>query len=608
MNKHLHGLLLMAMALGTVNPLTCLASDETPSLVVANCQGSVVTYQQVSRDSLAGACVCWPKEMAEAYKGATITEVEINTMAGTSAAFFITRNLNGEPDYKQDYTPSYGGYNKVTLNTPFTVTADTLYIGYEITGVRYLNYCVPFRQGEEWYKKGPSGWRRYVQPYSAGIRIKLEGDGLPKNDVAVGQAVMPLYTQTGQPVPCSMDIYNLGIDKITDIEVTYHDGADHSQKETVTGLDMDNFTRRTITLQGPTFATEGNRQWQMEITAVNGAADIKSYDNLSRQSKILAYDECEKRKVLVELFSTERCTQCASFDELLSKFMADKTDAIQLSHHAGFYTDKLTIEESSDYEWFYRPERVYAPAVMFDRTCHFDNYPTVFTDTVPLISFDNTILKVMHETQTAAPAFVSVNLSSCYNSADRTVSIDVRGRQLMDIDCDSIRLNVFLTEDSIASDTQAGVNRTFIHRHTARQCLTTTWGQEIDVSNGYSSHFTVTIPEEWDADRMRVVAFVTKHNPKDKRDCQVLNAEHCTLDGSDPTYINKVYTNDGISTITVYDTSGREVARISRQTGNEETLHTNPADARQTVDMLPRGVYIVVVDSQQGCRRYKVSK
>lgn len=577
------------------------AADEVPTLMVANGKNAVVTYQQVSRDSVVGSCVCWSKEMTEAYQGTRITHIEINSAnAGTnSATLFISRNLNSEDDYRQTYTPAKNGWNKVELNTPYTITADTLYIGYEISGVRYLNYCSPFLKGQEWVKKGLSGWKRYDLPYSAGIKVWLEGDALPKNDVAAGHAVMPLYAQTGQPVPCTMDIYNLGIDKITDIEVTYHVGNDHSQKETVTGLDMDNRTRKTILLAGPSFYADGKQPWQIEITAVNGTTDKKGYDNISRQSDLLAYTDCTKRKVLVELFSTERCTQCAAFDELLSQFMADKTDAVQLSHHSGFYTDKLTIDESIEYEWFYRPVNIHAPAVMFDRTCHFHNYPTVFQDTVPLISFDAPTLSALHKIQTAAPAFVSVNLTASYNSDNRTVTIDVSGQQLMSIYGDNTRLNVFLTEDSIESDTQAGVSGTFIHRHVARKCLTTAWGQPIDVASGYNSHFSFVIPEEWQESRMSVVAFVTNYNPEDKLNCQVLNANQCMLDGSDPTYINKVYDSTPV-TVTIYDMQGRAVIR---QTGQNDT-----DDTFRALHMLPGGVYIIETENANGTKRIKVSK
>ena len=601
MKKHLHAIIMIAAMIAAC-PQQSRGTDELPTLMVANGQNAVVTYQQVSRDSIVGSCVCWPKETVESYQGARITHLEINSAnAGSnSAAIFISRNLNAEPDYRQIYTPAKNGWNKVELSTPYTLSTDTIYIGYEISGVRYLNYCNTFIQGEEWLKKGPSGWKRYGNPYSAGIKVWLEGDALPKNDVAVGHAVMPLYAKTGETVSCSMDIYNLGIDKISDIEVTYHVGDDHSQKETIAGLDMDNRTRKTIQLAGPTFSAEGNQQWQMEITAVNGTADKKGYDNRSRQSNMLAYNDYTKRKVLVELFSTERCTQCAAFDELLSQFMADKTDAVQLSHHSGFYTDKLTIDESIAYEWFYRPVNIHAPAVMFDRTSHFDNYPTVFQDTVPLISFDTPTLTALHQVQTTAPAFVSINLSASYDNSNRMVTIDVSGEQLLPVSGDSIRLNVFLTEDSIASDTQAGVSGTFIHRHAARKCLTTAWGQPIDVANGYNSHFSFVIPDEWQEKRMRVVAFVTNYNPNDKLDCKVLNANQCLLDGTDPTYINKVYDRSIIDMVTVYDMQGRVVVRLTGQ--------TNTNDAIRILDSLPKGVYIVETENTNGTKRSKVSK
>ena len=43
--------------------------------------------------------------------------------------------------------------------------------------------------------------------------------------------------------------------------------------------------------------------------------------------------------------------------------------------------------------------------------------------------------------------------------------------------------------------------------------------------NTYSATYTFTVPEEWNADKLRVVAFINRPNKQDYSQIQVLNAE-----------------------------------------------------------------------------------
>ena len=112
----------------------------------------------------------------------------------------------------------------------------------------------------------------------------------------------------------------------------------------------------------------------------------------------------------------------------------------------------------------------------------------------------------------------------------RTVSVNVKGSQLLPVaGADMARLYVFLTEDSIFTTTQNGALGNFWHRHAARKSLTPSWGDVIDLQEGYEADYSFVIPEEWNIDKMTAVAFVAKYNPDDKNDCNVLNANSVDL-------------------------------------------------------------------------------
>ena len=200
--------------------------------------------------------------------------------------------------------------------------------------------------------------------------------------------------------------------------------------------------------------------------------------------------------------------------------MKDRAEVVEVCHHAGFYTDAFTLTESVKTEWFYQPSNLYAPAVMFDRTCDAVNYPEIFDDNVPVTDITN--LSTQCNNQLNTPAFVALNIDKTYNDATRQLTLNIGTSALLNTATpDSLRLTVMLTEDSVATETQAGIAGTYYHRHLLRQYLTPVWGTPMQASTSLS----FTVPEEWNVQKMQAVAFVANYNAKDKNDCQVMNTQ-----------------------------------------------------------------------------------
>lgn len=244
-----------------------------------------------------------------------------------------------------------------------------------------------------------------------------------------------------------------------------------------------------------------------------------------------------QRKVLVEVFSTERCVNCPAGHETLAYALGGKPDVIELVHHAGFFTDKFTIAESTAYEWFYKSDEymsTFAPAFMMDRT-HWDDLPDYYYYPNPMsMSFGSKALKAAYAEAAAVPGLADISITPTYNADERLLALDVEAEALVATEgYEHPALNVFLVENEVFSVSQEGTFGSYTHQHIARQCLTTTWGEGFEAGGTISRHYEVTLPDAWDADNMTVVAFVANYNARSNADCRVMNAEEVKLVGTE---------------------------------------------------------------------------
>lgn len=510
-----------------------VSAENTPQHVaIGHSSGKSVTYAPVSGTDTCGSAIHYSADYMRAYAGSKITSVQVylNDRTGKdSVSVFVARSLDEPPLYEQKYTAPKRGMNTIIFDKPFEITGDALYIGYTVVGTKYLSYSNPFVEGEEWIWNKAEGWKKYEDIYSATMLVNVEGDNLPE-DVNIGQVTMNNYTLVNQSLPCSGIFKNLGASTVNALTFTYYvDGKEYAT-ETVSDLNIasrkaDRFKLSTLQLK-----EEGKPTVRIELTAVNGKPDGHPSDNVTEERRVLCRHSFVKRKTLVEIFSTELCANCPSVHASIDKVLDGKDDVVEIGHHAGFYTDSLTIPVSVDYEWFYKTNRLYAPAMMFDRTCMSENYPSVYSENVPVVGGSGSNCSALYEVARDIPAFASVTLSKTLDESSRQLNVHVEGNELIAGETPANpRLYVFLTEDSIFSTTQSGSGGEYYHRYSVRRSLTGTWGDDVDLVEGFSKDYKASLPKEWDMSKMRVVAFVANYNADDKNDCRVLNVDEVKL-------------------------------------------------------------------------------
>ena len=592
------------VSLAAFTPINA-AADGAEFMEIGYGKNRSVAYMQVENRGTGGSAIHLTDNAAAMYAGCKITEIAVDLGEPTgkdSVRVFITRALDGQPLYEQRYTAQERGWNTVVLDTPFELDGSAVYIGYEVTGQYYLLYRNAYADCEEWIRQGTEGWKQYTDIYTASFYATVTGANLPRNNIRLGNVSMPDYAVKGEPLHVSGQFVNLGLDAVGSLTFTCYADGQPAGEQTVSVDSVAYKESGTFDFSGFGFASSGARHVAITVSAVNGQPDRDPSDNGTQERKVTVIDKFVKRNTLMEVFSTERCSTCPGQHEIIASTFSGVPGIIEVGHHAGFYYDKFTIDESTAYECFYGDGRTYAPAIMFDRTEFSDNLPQYYTGGSPLTAFNSSLLLSAYAEATAVPAFASIEVSPKFDYGERKLSLTVSGRQLLPTEeGKKTMLNVYVTEDSIYSDTQAGAAEGFHHRYVIRRSLTGTWGEEVDVEGGFSATFTAEIPEEWNIGMLRAVAFVAYDDPTDVCGRNVLNSVEARIAGGTPSGIGaegvdggvqapafdgtNLVTPGGFDTMSVFDATG--TCRMRSTAGGTFT----------SLESLPKGLYIVRINT-----------
>ena len=150
-------------------------------------------------------------------------------------------------------------------------------------------------------------------------------------------------------------------------------------------------------------------------------------------------------------------------------------------------------------------------------------------------------MKALLDEALSYPAPLSVEIGESYNAETRVLDVTVSGEiSLQDIDLGNAYLNVWILEDSIKADYQAGtgwkdeaaqIPNDWWHEHLIRKMATGFSGEAL-VADGdtYSHEFSIYLEQGWHPGRCTIVAFVSRDINGNGMDAYVYNANKKTLE------------------------------------------------------------------------------
>lgn len=283
----------------------------------------------------------------------------------------------------------------------------------------------------------------------------------------------------------------------------------------------------------------GKGHMRVSITNIVEGEDEDTYDNV-READFVIVNQDNARHVLIEEFTTERCSNCPRLAGYIhNALQKEEYQGLVhvVCHHSGYYTDWLTADCDESYLWLFNTGGVFAPAMMADR-----------------FAFDGTTLALAPASQNnmenywikrlAEPAPVSLSISAKINGdSPNILHVAVTCEKSVDELCANPMLTVFVVENNIDAHSQAGTTN-FVHQHVTR-AFNATWGVPI-VWNGndYEYECDFTMDDSWVRKNLEIVAFVANYNPENATDCAVLNSNAISSEDVEVAGITSIYADD----------------------------------------------------------------
>jgi hypothetical protein len=225
------------------------------------------------------------------------------------------------------------------------------------------------------------------------------------------------------------------------------------------------------------------------------------------------------RKVLIEEFTGVRCVNCPAGASEIENLKATYGDRlIVISVHAGDfappYSDSkydFRTPEGIELEKFLGAPLGY-PSAVVNRKKSGNSFQAFRSAWAGLIAAESN-----------APSVVNMGFTKNYNASTRDLSIDIKIVPTENIA--EARLTIALTESSIKDqqETPQGKQADYSHKYVLRKMLTKFDGDPLSnltVNTTISKNFTAKIPQNWQIENCRIIAFIHKSG-EDKSVLQV---------------------------------------------------------------------------------------
>lgn len=539
-------------------------------------------YKSSKSKEWISAAIYIPAGMLNTFAGNNIDSIRVGLASKLNVdtlKVWLRTDLNGDnlaesTITKQTQPKILKGWNAIALDKPYAITSGDkgLYIGYSFyqkgASGAISALSIPTPNGL-WLKMPDEQWTDRSAEGVLSIEGLVYGDKLPKINLALKSlSVQPVFVIDKGKLKITGQVKNLATQTITGFDVVAKiDGIDKNYSvhvDSTVAYRQEKFFTVTV---NPDIKQVGQDKVTVTLNNLNEGADEDPSDNtLTEAFTVVQHDFT--RKVLVEEFTTEKCTNCPRMANWIHTGLekdAFKDNVIVACHHSGYYTDWLTQSCDNSYLWFYnKGGQTYAPAIMVDRFNWGGSTPVISPESQQ--GMEN-----YWQSRLDAAAFVAVNVTAdVVPGTPEKVQVTVSGSKTMEKICDNPRLVVYLLEDNIPAQDQAGAAASYIQNHVKR-AYNSTWGDPIEWNgDDYTYTCEFELSEKWKKENLQVVAFIYNYDENDAANCVVANAGAMRF--------------KDLSSI--QDVDAQEV-------NNAETEYFNLSGERVVESNLSKGIYIV---------------
>lgn len=477
------------------------------------------------------------KERINSLAGNQIREIHaglISKLNVDSLAVWVSESLDGPVLSTDTIVAPAKGWSTVALTKPVDITSDmqTLYVGYSYHQKSTSKAMSCTKTPEPGYscfiRSGNDEWKDYSNDYAVSVEAMVYGDKLPKYDLTLSALdVQQNYVVDNGNLEFTMQVFNNATVTINGFDaVCTVDGSD--DKYTVhcdSSIAYNESKTITMTISPTAIQTMVPATRTLTVTLTNlteGEDEIPNDNTLSGTFNVTLHSFV--RNVLLEEFTTEKCTNCPRVASYVHDAMNEPEFQGRLNtmeNHAGYYTDSFTATFHNDWTWFY--DNQYAPAVLYDRHAE-DGAVTAVTCPNSKLELFEGIRKRLRET-----AFVSLKVTADVDGENQKINVKVTGtRAKENFTKNPARITVVLTETNLAAISQAGAGGDYTHYNVGRR-VNSIWGDVLEWNgDDYTYECSIPYTQNYVLDNLGILAFIHDYDPEDKTKCDVANSAAIT--------------------------------------------------------------------------------
>lgn len=454
------------------------------------------------------------------------------------------------------------GWNVVELDTPYEINLPEGYgmrIGFDYeqllptskpisavkVGTIYPSYIL----------KGGS-WKNYgVNTFgNLSLQCIVENDAFPQYVLRLANLVCKNTLVVGDDLSFSFNVRNMGAGAIAAGELTMDIAIDGNVVKTITNpMDLSNEYAKIQDVVGTEGLTAGAHTLTVTTVAVKGEPVDKP---VSVSATFKCFDHGFTRQMhLVEQFTSTGCTWCPTGSANLQNLCEMRDDVAWVGVHVlfGNPVDPFATAQNDTIQ-AYQGVNGY-PEGTFDRTMGIGSANELFA--VLTATTGATMSNFFDYIDASEPSWATVNVNSRFDAETRKAVITIDGDLVPNYEdfmgADS-RLTVYITEDNLVAPQldQGVIKNNYVHNGVLRKSLVSAKGVALNKDGDtYKNEFTLTIPQNWNADNLNIVAFISRPlNSGSIRDLYVTNTNKRKLGEFDePAVVRGDADGDGKATI-----------------------------------------------------------
>lgn len=367
------------------------------------------------------------------------------------------------------------------------------------------------------------------------VQLIVDVSSLPKKDVQLTHLLAGgKYQKTGATLDTYVQLQNVGLEDISSMRLGYRfDDGEATYKDYDEEVKADGLSGVSLLLPLPKDITPGAHKLTVFVDNIEGSTPTKPDGDEIANSFVVYTKSLERQQTYVEQY----CSQDESMAYYINPGMDEAAQNKDVCLVNVYKHGEPLAPEGSSYL-----ENLYAytyPCFTVDRFYFFGENNIAF-DLIDYATFmpqlvSEAVEQLVNENRAGNPSFATVNLSSAYTSATRQLTLDVTGDVTDEAKSiyGDIGLTLMLVENGVVSPQKVvgtlGYGTTtdnkYVHNHVLRAYVTSPKGDRMDIADGkYSAHYTYTLPADWNADNMQVVALAGKYMPTID-DSNVLDAD-----------------------------------------------------------------------------------